>query len=37
MKREEEKQEATNETRQDRRHSITRTNDHKFEVSNRIR
>jgi hypothetical protein len=36
-KREEEKQEATSETRLERRHSGTRTNDHKFEGSNRRR
>jgi hypothetical protein len=36
-KREEEKKEATSRTRQERRHSITRTNDQKIEGSNRIR
>ena len=33
-KREEEKQEATSETRQERRHPGIRINDHKFEGSN---
>ena len=36
-KRKEEKHEATSETRQERRNSGTRTNDHKFEGLNRRR
>jgi hypothetical protein len=37
QKKKEEKQENTSITRQEMIHSITRTNDHKFEGSNRTR
>jgi hypothetical protein len=36
QKRKEEKQETTSRTRQEKRHSITRTNDHKIEGSEKL-